>query len=118
MQPSNFVTLILTVPETHADLLREVIGKAGAGKMGHYTHCSFSSKGIGRFRPNANANPYIGEKGQLEEVKEECIQTVCSLDVLEHVIEEIKKSHPYEEMVIDIHPIYQTGIKQRKIYEQ
>ena len=117
MQPSNFVTLTLTVPETHADLLKEVIGKSGAGKIGHYTHCSFSSKGIGRFRPNANANPYTGKEGQLEKVTEECIQTVCSLDVLEHVIEKIKKAHPYEEMVIDIYPIYEIGIKQRKTDE-
>ncbi|MBS0627618.1 MAG: hypothetical protein JSS09_05345 [Verrucomicrobia bacterium] len=113
MHISNYVTLVLTVPETHADLLREVMGKAGAGKMGCYTHCSFSSKGVGRFKPDANANPYIGKEGQLEEVIEECIQSVCSLDVLEHVIEEVKKAHPYEETVIDIFPVYQMGIKQK-----
>ncbi|MCB1118807.1 MAG: hypothetical protein KDK65_02485 [Chlamydiia bacterium] len=31
----------------------------------------------------------------------------------ETVTEAIKKTHPYEEMVIDIFPIYQIGMKQQ-----
>ena len=36
---------------------------AGAGKVGNYEECSFSSEGIGSFRGNENTNPYVGEKG-------------------------------------------------------
>lgn len=103
--------LILTVPETHADLIRTVMGDAGAGKIGNYTRCSFSSKGIGRFMPNELANPHTGKTNVLEEVLEERIECICSKSVLEHVLEEIKKAHPYEEMVVAIHPIYEIGRK-------
>jgi hypothetical protein len=32
---------------------------AGAGVIGDYTCCSFTVRGIGRFRPEAGANPAI-----------------------------------------------------------
>ncbi len=111
MEFSEYVTIVLTVPETHADIVREAMGRAGAGKMGHYSHCSFSVKGTGRFLPMKGAKPAIGREGVMETVAEERIEAVCAKECLEHVIEEIKKVHPYEQIVIDIYPIYQLGIK-------
>lgn len=111
LQQSEYVTIIITVPESHADLLRKVMAHAGAGKIGDYSYCSFSAKGIGRFMPNQGSNPYLGKENILEEVPEERIETVCSRNVLHHVIEEIKKAHPYEETVIEIYPVYEIGRK-------
>lgn len=108
---SNYVTIVITVPETHADAIREALGRTGAGKVGNYSHCSYSVKGIGRFMPNERANPYLGKSGIVEEVIEERIETVCSYEVLEHVVEEVRKAHPYEEPGIDIYPVY--GIQQK-----
>lgn len=105
---STFVTIVITVPETHADAVREALGQAGAGKIGNYSHCSYSTKGIGRFLPHKDSNPYLGQKGTLEEVIEERIETPCSYEVLEQVIEAVKKTHPYEEPGIDIYPVYQV----------
>jgi len=51
MNQSNNVKIVVFVPETHTDTVREAMGKTGAGKIGNYTYCSFSSKGIGRFKP-------------------------------------------------------------------
>ena len=45
----SLVKLVVTVPSAQADILREAMGKAGAGKVGNYDFCSFSSKGVGRF---------------------------------------------------------------------
>lgn len=114
MELSDYVTIVITVPETHADVIREAMGRAGAGKVGHYSYCSYSVKGIGRFMPNKGSNPYLGKEGVWEEVVEERIETVCSRTILEHVLEEIKKAHPYEETVIDIYPIYEIGRKKAK----
>ncbi|MBS0624481.1 MAG: hypothetical protein JSS32_00330 [Verrucomicrobia bacterium] len=111
MKQSNYVTIVITVPESHADALRAAMGDAGAGKVGAYSHCSYSSKGIGRFMPIKGSNPYLGQENILEEVVEERIETVCSKDILEHVVEAIKKAHPYEETVIDIYPVYEIGHK-------
>lgn len=111
LELSDYVTIVITVPETHADKVREAMGCAGAGKVGDYSYCSYSVKGIGRFMPNKGSNPYLGKEGVLEEVVEERIETVCSREVLDHVLEEIKKAHPYEETVIDIYPVYEIGRK-------
>lgn len=69
--------VITTVPEEKANEIREAMVKAGAGHIGNYSHCTFSVKGIGRFKPEEGANPAIGEVGKLEEVVEERIETVC-----------------------------------------
>ncbi len=114
MEPSEYVTIVVIVPETHADALREVMGRAGAGKIGNYSHGSFSVKGISRFMPLKGSKPFIGKEGILEEVLEERIETICNRSILEHVLEEIKKAHPYEETTIDIYPVYEIGLKRAK----
>ena len=45
------VKIVVTVPPENADVIREALGKAGAGSLGNYSYCSFSSLGVGRFRP-------------------------------------------------------------------
>src|SRR4030067_928831 len=73
-QSSIYVKIVVFVPETHADAVREAIGKAGAGKIGNYTHCSFSSQGIGRFKPEEGAHPAVGKIGKIESGREERIE--------------------------------------------
>lgn len=102
---SENVKIVVFVPETHTDIVREAMGNAGAGKIGNYTHCTFSSKGIGRFKPEEGAHPHIGEIGKFEEVAEEKIETVCSREKLEEVIKAIKEVHPYDEVALDIYSL-------------
>jgi hypothetical protein len=102
---SKNVKIVVFVPERHADIVREVMGRAGAGIIGNYTSCSFSTKGIGRFKPEEGAHPNIGEIGKLESVVEERIEVVCPREKLEEVIKAIKKVHPYEEVALDIYPL-------------
>lgn len=97
--------IVVYVPEKDADKLREAMGNAGAGVIGNYTHCTFSVKGTGRFKPDEGANPTIGEFGKLEAVEEERIETVCSEEKLRDVLKAIKAVHPYEEPATDVYPI-------------
>ena len=99
------VKIVVFVPEDYADIVREAMGKVGAGMVGDYKHCSFSVKGIGRYIPLETAQPFIGKIGELSEVKEERIETVCYKDELEKIIEAIKKVHPYEEIAMDVYPL-------------
>ena len=103
--PSKYVKIVVFAPETHADVVREAMGKVGAGKIGNYSFCSFSSKGIGRFRPEEGANPHIGKVGKFEEVAEERIEVTCIQEKLEAVVKAIKEVHPYEEVALDIYPL-------------
>ena len=69
----NKVKIIVTVPLKNVEEVRNSVCNAGAGVIGNYTHCSMSTKCIGTFKPNDNANPYIGENNKLEFVEEENI---------------------------------------------
>jgi hypothetical protein len=99
------VKLVVFVPVSHADIVRQVLGEVGAGKMGNYDFCSFSSRGTGRFRGNENSNPTIGKAGQFEEVEEERIEVVMPREILKEVIEKMKAVHPYEEVAFDVYPL-------------
>lgn len=99
------VKIVVFVPETHTDVVREAMGKAGAGKIGNYSFCSFSSKGMGRFKPEQGADPHIGKVGKFEEVAEERIETICPREKLKEVIAAIKEVHPYDEVALDVYPL-------------
>lgn len=101
---SNY-KIVVTVPENEAAKQREAIGNAGGGKVGNYTHCSFSVKGIGRFLPVDGANPAIGHVGELEEVAEERIEITCDGDSINAVVAAIRETHSYEEPAIDIYEL-------------
>jgi hypothetical protein len=105
MNISNKVKIVVFVPESHADAVRKVMAEAGAGKIGNYTSCSFSSKGVGRFLPQEGANPAIGEVGKPTEANEERIEMVCPREVLTNVIAAIRRIHPYEEVAFDIYQL-------------
>lgn len=102
---TDFVKIVVTVPEADADKVREAIGDVDGGKMGNYSHCSFSVKGVGRFRPEYGAHPAIGRVGQAEEVIEERIEVTCERVKLKSTVAAIREVHPYEEPVIDIYPL-------------
>ena len=101
----EIIKLIIGVPEPQADEIRKVLGENGAGKVGNYTFCSFSIKGTGRFLPMDGANPAIGKLGELEEVAEEQIQTVCYKKDLVKIVKAVREAHPYEDPPIEFWPI-------------
>ncbi len=105
MLSSTKVKIVVFAPETDADKIREAMGKAGVGKIGNYTFVSFSSKGIGRWKTEKGAHPYIGKVGEFEAVAEERIEVECEMDKVGAVVEAIKKVHPYEEPVIDVYSL-------------
>ena len=97
--------IVVFVPETHTNIVREAMGRAGAGILGNYRFCSFSTKGVGRFQPEQGANPHIGEVGKLEAVPEERIEVTCPRAKIRAVIAAIKKVHPYEEVALDVYSL-------------
>lgn len=97
--------LVVYVPLTHADKVREAIGLAGGGKIGNYSSCSFSSLGTGRFKPETGANPHLGKIGILESVEEERIEITLDEEVVKDVVTAMKKVHPYEEVAYDIYSL-------------
>lgn len=97
--------IVIYVPESHSGTLRQAIGDAGAGIIGNYTHCTFTTKGVVRFKPGEGANPTVGRVGNLEVASEDRIETVCEGNKLKAVLEAIKKVHPYEKPATDVYQI-------------
>ncbi|PYZ98667.1 Nif3-like dinuclear metal center hexameric protein [Alteribacter lacisalsi] len=99
------------VPEEQADDVREALGKAGAGALGDYSHCSFNSKGTGMFKPGEGTDPFIGEQGKMEKVDEVRVETIYPVSIEKRVIREMIKAHPYEEVAYDIYDMAVPGEK-------
>lgn len=97
--------IVTFVPIEDATKVRTVMGDAGAGTLGNYTHASFSSRGTGRFIPGKGSHPAIGEIGKLAEVEEERIEVICQKEKVKDVVAVIKEVHPYEEVPIEIWPL-------------
>ena len=96
------VKLVTFVPESHLAAVRDAVSKAGAGVIGEYTHCSFSTPGAGTFLPSDKANPHSGTKGQVNEEPEYRFETLVTEARLSQVIQALKSAHPYEEVAYDI----------------
>ncbi len=68
-------------------------------------YCTSATKSVGTFILNDNANPYIGEKNNLEFVEEEKLEVVCDIKNVKKLITKLREVHPYEEPAIDIVPL-------------
>ncbi|WP_062104660.1 Nif3-like dinuclear metal center hexameric protein [Bacillus niameyensis] len=101
--------LVVYVPFENADQMREALGKAGAGAIGEYSHCSFTSEGIGRFLPGDRSNPYIGEKGKIEQVEEVKIEMIYPESIEKKIVTAMLKAHPYEEPAYDLYDLVLKG---------
>jgi len=99
------VKIVATIPIGNVEEVRNAICEAGAGVIGNYTHCSMSTKCIGTFKPNDEANPYIGRNNKMEFVEEEKLEVVCDVNNVKKVITKLREIHPYEEPAIDIIPL-------------
>jgi len=101
---------VVYVPQTHVDQLREELGNIGLGTIGNYKYCSFSTDGTGSFFGNENANPAVGKKQLLEKVPEVKLEMVCGKSSFGAIESVIKRVHPYETAVWEIHPLEPTVV--------
>ena len=94
--------LVTFVPVEHVNCVAAAIHRAGAGKIGNYSHCSFRTDGVGTFRPLKGAKPAIGALGKFERVSEIKLESIVPAEKIEAVVAELRKVHPYEEPAFDV----------------
>lgn len=102
---SKSVKIAVFVPDEYADQVRQAMGDAGAGVIGNYSHCSFTSTGIGRYKPLPGSHPTIGKVGEYQEVTEQKIECLCQRVKVKDVLAAVRRVHPYEEVAFDIYPL-------------
>ena len=98
----SMMKLAVFVPNEAADTVRAALATAGAGEIGNYDTCSFSSVGEGRFRALEDANPYVGAIGEVQIEPEQKIEVVFPQSIKNKVLKAMLNVHPYEEPAYDL----------------
>lgn len=96
-----FLKLVTFVPGSHLETVRAAISQSGAGHIGDYSHCTFSSPGQGTFLPGGSTKPFIGQQGKLEHVAEHRLETIVPFWKRDRVEQALRTHHPYEEVAFD-----------------
>lgn len=94
--------LVVFVPKTHVDTLCDALFAAGAGRMGAYSRCSFQLAGQGSFRPDAEAQPYLGQLLEQTVVAEVRVELVVPRKALGGILAALHKHHPYQTPAFDL----------------
>lgn len=102
---ADMLKLVTFVPESHLAPVRDAVAQAGAGVIGEYTHCSFSSPGTGAFKPGSAAKPFSGAKNVVNEEPEHRFETLLPKPRLNEVLTALFRAHPYEEVAYDLIPL-------------
>jgi dinuclear metal center YbgI/SA1388 family protein len=97
--------LVTFVPFDDSETVRQAITQAGAGHIGDYDSCTFTTFGEGRFRPLEGATPAIGRVGEAEVVQEARIETVYPRARRPEVLAAMLAAHPYEEPAYDVYEL-------------
>jgi dinuclear metal center YbgI/SA1388 family protein len=96
--------IVTFVPPTHAGGVMQAMAGAGAGNIGRYESCSFTTEGTGSFVPLSGSDPYLGTKGNFERVGETRLEMVCPAWRVDAVISAMRSVHPYDEPAFDVYP--------------
>jgi len=97
--------LLVYVPTASHDTVAKALFASGAGVIGNYENCSFSTAGTGTFKGTTDSNPTIGTQDNLETVEEIKLEVVVPRWLLKSVLSSLKQSHPYEEPAYDVYPL-------------
>ncbi len=100
--PDPLDKLVVFVPVDAARALLDALSAAGAGAIGDYERCAWTTDGIGTFRPLPGADPAIGEVGRVEQVAETRLEVVLPRLCRGAVLAALRSSHPYEEPAYDL----------------
>jgi dinuclear metal center YbgI/SA1388 family protein len=114
LSPSGkkLLKLVTFIPEKYLSSVSEAIFDAGAGVIGNYDRCGFTSAGEGSFRPGESANPFTGEKGKIHFEKEIRFETILFSHLKNKVISALLEAHPYEEVAYDLYPLENETINE------
>ena len=99
---NSLMKLTTYVPNEYLGLVLDSLHEAGAGEIGNYSKCSFSTEGEGRYLGNEKSNPKIGNKEQIIKTSEILISLIFPSFRRKKIIENLINSHPYESVAYEI----------------
>lgn len=108
-QKGTIKKLTTYVPKKEAAELKEALFSAGAGNIGNYSNCSFTTIGTGSFKPNEKANPTVGEIGKTQTEEEVQINVTFEKAKEKKILQALFKNHSYEEVAYEITTLENTN---------
>lgn len=93
---------VVFVPAGDAERLVDALAAAGAGTIGEYSRCAWTSTGEGTFTPSDAATPAIGRAGEAARVVEARVEMVAPRRLRAAVVAAMRAAHPYEEPAFDV----------------
>lgn len=97
------------VPIKDAQNLKSALFSVGAGSIGNYNNCSFSTDGTGTYNGNENSNPVIGEKGVTQEEPETQLNVTYHPHLEAKILKALHTKHPYEEVAYELTTLNNTN---------
>jgi dinuclear metal center YbgI/SA1388 family protein len=94
--------LFCFVPVDHLEPVRNAIFAAGAGDIGNYSECSWSTEGLGTFKGGEGTDPFVGQPGQRHSEREVRMEMVLPAHLSGEVVRAMVAAHPYEEVAYDL----------------
>jgi len=101
-QKSTIKKLTTYAPINTSEKIKNALFEAGAGNIGNYSNCSFTTTGTGSFRAENDANPTIGKIGETHFEEEVQINVTFSASIEKKVMNALFKNHPYEEVAYEV----------------
>jgi ribonuclease HI len=103
--PRAATKLVGYVPEDALEAVRDAIFATGAGTIGGYDRCSWSTRGTGTFRGGEGTDPTVGTRGEFERVDEIRVEVVVASHLIDAACRAFVAAHPYEEPAYDVVPL-------------
>lgn len=98
---NKLLKLSTYVPHEHAEKVKEALFSAGAGHIGNYSECSFTTVGEGTFKGGDVSNPVYGEKNIRFKGHESKIEVILESYKQSQIFSALKEAHPYEEVAYE-----------------
>lgn len=93
--------VVTYAPASAVDQIVEACAAAGAGEIGGYRRCAFTSSGEGTFDASAASKPSSGKPGKRNRVQEIRIEMELAKSCRSSVDVALREAHPYEQPAID-----------------
>jgi dinuclear metal center YbgI/SA1388 family protein len=101
--------VVAFVPHEDAERLVDALADAGAGELGDYRRCAWTTTGTGTFVPQPGASPTVGTVGEAALVGETRVEMVLPRHRRAAVVAALRRAHPYEEPAFDLLELADLG---------
>ena len=99
----GMLTLVCYVPQADLDRVLDAAAAAGAGVIGDYRRCGWSTLGNGTYEAGDGTNPTIGSAGERTDATPEAkLEMVLPASAARAVTAAVRAAHPYEEPALHL----------------